>query len=293
MGANYTLNLSADLKSTSDVESKLKQKMAEWQAKGLTQIKVRYVLDKDGIKKATASVRDASGNLQRYGATLNKTTGEVKELDYVTEGATESTNGFSRQMLQSIKSAAQYALSIGIVYKALQQLQDGVQYIKDLDKEMRNVQIVAGYTDETIQGLAVQYNSLAKEMGATTLEVASGSLEWVRQGKTIEETQELLQSTLMLSKLGNVDAADATEYLTSILNGFKLEAKDSVGVVDKLVAIDNAAATSVEEMAVAFQKSAVSAQAAGVDLETLAAYVGTVSSVTRLSAETVGTSLIF
>ncbi len=258
----------------------------------------------DGFRVVGREVDTTTRISENYARNQSKLSTELKKnSDFVslngknyevlwkaTEKATEKQNYFTKSMMQSIKSAAQYALSIGLIYKALGELSKGIDYIRELDKEMRNIQIVAGYTDETIKNLSVGYNSLAREMGATTLEVASGSLEWVRQGKTIEETQELLQSTLMLSKLGAINSASATEYLTSVLNGFKLEAEDAVGVVDKLVAIDNAAATSVEEMAVAFQKSAVSAQKAGVDLSTLAAYVGTVSSVTRLSAETVGTA---
>ena len=42
-----------------------------------------------------------------------------------------------------------------------------------------------------------------------------------------------------------MDTASATEYLTSTLNGFKLETKDAVSIVDKLVNIDNLAATTV------------------------------------------------
>lgn len=39
----------------------------------------------------------------------------------------------------------------------------------------------------------------------------------------------------MLSKLGNIDAATSTDRLTSIMNGFKLEVKDTSTVIDKLV----------------------------------------------------------
>ena len=49
---------------------------------------------------------------------------------------------------------------------------------------------------------------------------------------------------MMLSKLGALDSAQATEYLTAILNGFNMKGEDAVKVVDKLVAIDNIAATS-------------------------------------------------
>lgn len=109
-----------------------------------------------------------------------------------------------------------------------------------------------------------------------------------RQGKTISETADLTKASVMMSKLANMESAQATEYLTSIINGFKLESTEVIGVLDKLVAVDNDAATSVAELATAMQRSSNVAQQAGVSMEELVAYIGTVSSVTRRSAETVG-----
>ena len=93
-----------------------------------------------------------------------------------------------------------------------------------------------------------------------------------------------------MSKLGNVEAAQATEYLTSVLNGFKLEAEDAMSVVDRLVNLDNQYATSVAEIASAMQRSSNSAQQAGVDFNELASYITVLSSVTRKSAESIGES---
>ena len=100
-----------------------------------------------------------------------------------------------------------------------------------------------------------------------------------------------MRSTLMLSKLGNMEAADATKKLTSTLNGFKLEAEDASLVVDKVIDLDNRMATSANEITTALQYSAASAQQAGVSFDELASYIATISSVSRRSAESIGQSL--
>lgn len=41
------------------------------------------------------------------------------------------------------------------------------------------------------------------------------SLEWLRQGRTAEQTTELLTQSTKLSKLGAIEASDATEKLTA------------------------------------------------------------------------------
>jgi hypothetical protein len=47
------------------------------------------------------------------------------------------------------------------------------------------------------------------------------------------------------------------------------------------------------ELAKAMQYTASAAQITGIDFDHLAAYIGTISSVTRLSAESIGQSIIF
>lgn len=92
---------------------------------------------------------------------------------------------------------------------------------------------------------------------------------------------------MTLSKVGAMESAEATELLTSTLNGYKMAAEDSMGVVDKISAIDMAAATSSEELMVALSRTANSADDAGVSFDKLLAMIATTSSVTRKSASTI------
>lgn len=173
-----------------------------------------------------------------------------------------------------------------IVFGSLQKFQAGIQYVEDLNAELTKLQFVTGESSESVYNVAEGYNTLAAEMHVSTLEVAQGSLEWARQGKTAQESLDLTRESIKLAKLGNLDTAQATEYLTSTLNGFKLEAKDAAGVVDKLIQLDNNYATSAGEIATALQRSSNSAQQAGIGFDKLAAYITVVSSVTRKSAIT-------
>lgn len=95
---------------------------------------------------------------------------------------------------------------------------------------------------------------------------------------------------MILSKVGAIESSQATELLTSTLNGYKMEAQDAMHVVDALSAVDLAAATSVEELAVALQSTANMARVNGVGFEQLIGMIGAVSETTRRSASVVGNS---
>jgi len=235
-------------------------------------------------QRGGASVQDVRGSFDDLRTSVTKVGASMKNT-------TKDGYGFTSMLEVAIKKVAIWFLATQAIYGSLRKIEEGIQYIKDLNKELTNVQIVTGMTADEVDRLAVEYNKLAKEMGATTIQVAQGSLEWFRQGKTIEETSELMKSTLMLSKLGNMESADSTEKLTATLNGFKLEAEDASLVVDKIIDLDNRMATSANEIATALQYSAASAQQAGVSFDELTSYIATISSVSRRSAESIGQSM--
>lgn len=109
-----------------------------------------------------------------------------------------------------------------------------------------------------------------------------------RQGKTAQETSQLLTASTMLSKLGMMDANEATEKLTATLNGYKFSASQATDVVDKLVNVDLIAATSAEELATALQYVASQSSSAGISFDKMIGLIAVGSETTRLSAETIG-----
>jgi len=188
--------------------------------------------------RIAAEIKKAANEQQRKAAASQKSA-------TVTEKAAAAQNNIAKDLGNNVFKVMQWGIATSLVYGSLQEIRKALEYIVGLNKELTNIRIVTGMDASQVTELSNGYNQLAKEMGATTLEVAKGSLEWFRQGKTIEETNQLMKSSLMMSKLGNMDSAQATEYLTSTLNGFKLEAGDSIGVIDKLTQLDNNYATSV------------------------------------------------
>lgn len=135
-----------------------------------------------------------------------------------------------------------------------------------------------------------KYNELAKDMSVTTKNITSSADEWLRQGKSVAETNELIKDSVILAKVGQIDEAEATKYLTSAMNGFKTETSDVIGIVDKLTNVDLESATSAGGLAEAMSKCANSADVAGVSMDALIGYIATVAEVTQKSDSVVGES---
>lgn len=165
-----------------------------------------------------------------------------------------------------------------------------VDAVKELDKSLTNLQIVTNGTTSEAKQMLDTYNQIAIEMGSTTRQVADASVEWLRQGYSASEAAELTKNSMVLSKVGAVDSAQATEYLTSALKGYKIEASNALSIIDKLTSIDLVAATSSGDLAEAMSRTANSANLAGVSMDKLLGYIATVAEVTQKSASSVGES---
>ena len=199
--------------------------------------------------RATNTFTDAQKKETVEQVTLNENTGKftdkISKLEGGISNASQSTRSWTANIVNNIGKVIQWALATAAIYGSLKKLQEGVIYVSALNKALIDAQIVTGMTQSAVDQLGNQYNILAKELGATTLQVADASIEFLRQGKTIQETQELVRMSVMMSKLANMESAASTEALTAIMNGFQLKVKDLMPVLDSLVELDNSYASSV------------------------------------------------
>lgn len=207
----------------------------------------------------------------------------------------ERSNNILKNFAEGLKNAADRVINYTLAYRAMDAVtrafRNSIQTAKELDAAFTDIEMVLLQSGSSIDKLKLEYADLAQEMSATIVEVAQGSDEWLRQGKTAEETATLLKASMVMSRVGQLESADATSKMTAVLNGYKLEAEDAMRVVDMLSQVDVKSASSVGDLAEALQRSANSANEAGVSMEMLIGYIATIRETTQRSANTIGESL--
>ena len=184
-----------------------------------------------------------------------------------------------------------YTVAYRLMWAAISKIRQAIDVAQELNKAFTDIEMVTMGTAEATQKLRKEYADLAVEMSATVTQVAEGANEWLRQGKTAEETTSLIKASMVMSRIGAIESADATSYLTSVLNGYKIATEDVMHVVDAMSQVDIESASSVDDLAVALQRSASTASQAGVSFERLLGYVATVREVTQRTASVVGESM--
>lgn len=191
---------------------------------------------------------------------------------------------------QNIKNFANYMVSATVAMTTLRTATAAVDTVKELDKAIVDLQMATGQSRAETQDLMTSYINLGKQLGATGLEVSAAASDYLRQGKSVAETNKLITDSIVLSKIGNIDSATATTALTTAMKGYGVEVDNVIGIVDKLSAVDMVSATSAGGLASAMQETATNANMAGVSMDKLLGYLAVVGETTGAAMSSVGNS---
>lgn len=242
-------------------------------------------LEKSGLMGGFKGLQSAldSGNItaKEFQETFN----DLK-LDAIKAGV-ETTNVFDK-LGSALKTNIKQKAVTAIAGFSVQQLKEVYDNVVKLDSAVVNLSMVTGYNRDRTKELVASYSEMAQELGAVTSEVAAAADDWLRQGYSLEDTNELIKTSTVLSKIGLIDSAEATQYLTSAIKGYKVEINDAMSIADKLSAVDMAAAVSVGGLAEGMSKTANSARLAGVEMDTLLGYLAAVGEVTQQDMASIG-----
>lgn len=200
----------------------------------------------------------------------------------------EGGNAFA-MLATKMKTYFSYFISSSVIMAIYSGISNLISNVKNLDEAMTDLRIVTGNTRKETDELLDSYNALAQKLGTTTVAVSEGAVDWLRQGYSGDEAEELLTQSMTLSIVGDMESADATDALTAALKGYKLEVEDASSVVDKFMTVDMAAATSSEDLALALAKTAANAKISGLSLDDVIGQLAVVNETMKEAGEQTGT----
>lgn len=177
------------------------------------------------------------------------------------------------------------------IYEIIDAGKQGLETVKEFNDLKTDLAMATGEGKAYVNDLMKSYNDLGQELGAITSDVASSADSWLRQGRTMAETNQLIQDSMVLSKDAQMDSEQASKVLTATLNGFQMSADQAGHISDVLTSIDLQSASDSSGIGEALSRTASMANNAGVSLEKTAAMIATIKDVTQQSDETIGTSV--
>lgn len=239
-----------------------------------------------GYAQAGANIQQQVGLLgeqvdQQDDTSRQETIADIQELNTSLEKQ-QTTLG------KAFKQFTIYAIVIRTVKKALR---EAVQTVQQLDRSLTEQAMVTGKTRQETYKLLSSYQQLAIQLGSTSKDVAEVATQFMRQGKTAQDSLKLTEAAVSAAKVAGISATESVNYLTTALNGFRLSADQAMRVSDRFASIAAVSATSYEELATALSKVAAQANLAGMSIDYTTALLAKGIETTREAPETIGTAL--
>ena len=235
--------------------------------------------DFDGLRN---SISELTPEARKMGKEIQKT-GDSFDLAAV-----------KAQELSSLKNRVLSFFSVtGAIQLFRRAIRSAFETVKDLDKAMTEIAVVSKFSVNDMWSQLPRFTDNANELGLSIRDVYDATTLYVQQGLDLDQSLELSTETLKMAAIAGLDAAAATDAMTSALRGFNMElnedsARKVSDIYSKLAAIT---ASDVEELSTAMSKTASIAHSVNMEFETTASFLAQGIETTREAAETIGTML--
>lgn len=195
-----------------------------------------------------------------------------------------------QNFMTTLANTAKWQVASTMIHGVVGAFQNAVGHAKNLNKALNDIQIVTGYTSNTMANLARDASAAASALNTTTTEYAKAALIFYQQGLSGSAVSERADTVIKLAQVTGQSAELVSEQMTAIWNNFDDGSETLEYYADALTKLGATTAASTSEIAAGLQKFSAIADTVGLSYETAAAAIATVIDKTKESAEVVGTA---
>ena len=237
-----------------------------------------------GTDRLTAEVKAANGEIHKMTVRLD-------------------SNGFARFVDNGITQFGRLKEAIGGIfsgiwgyfryylspYMLVSYTRRVLEQVKEIDTAMTELKKVSDASAGAIDAYFDDAVISAKELGSSVKDMISATADWSRMGYNLPDSRELGEVAVLYKNVGDgIDIDTANESLVSTIQGFQLQAKDAMSVIDSFNEVSNNYAISSAGIGEALKRSAAAFNAANTDLNQSIALITAGNEIVQ-SPEKVGT----
>lgn len=244
----------------------------------------------------SSKVNELDTDLGNLKGTISSLTPEADELAEQINKTSEEVN-IATQRAQELSNLKSQVLSFFTITGAVQLFRQAVQSafetVKELDEAMTEIAVVSDFSVGDMWKQLPKFTEQANQLGKSIRDVYGATTLYVQQGLDLDNSLKLANETLKMAAVAGMDAADATDAMTSALRGFNMELSETSAqkvndVYSELAAIS---AADTQEISTAMSKVASLAHNVNMEFETTASFLTQGIEATREAPETIGTAL--
>lgn len=202
----------------------------------------------------TGTTKIAANTFAEWSATVDPLTGRLSML----RTGIKKTETIIEQIKRKTKEVFTYFSGSSIIFKAVNELKKGIQYVRDIDLALTELKKVTDETEETYDKFLKTAAKTGARLGSTISAVTEATATFAKLGYSIEQASEMAEAAIVYKNVGdNIESTeDAANSIISTLKGFGMAASESMAIVDKFNEVGNRFAITSQGIGEALRLSA-------------------------------------
>ena len=193
--------------------------------------KFRFEEFDDELQTITGTLKVGPREFRKVTIGVNQFTGAIRE----SQGALKKTETFIQSFKRKLSEISSYFSASSVIFKAVNELKKGIQYVRDIDLALTELKKVTDETEKTYAKFLDTAAKTADKVGSTIQKVVSSTADWARLGYSMEQAAKFAETTQILMNVSEfTDVSQATDTLISAVQAFGYTAETSMEVVDLL-----------------------------------------------------------
>ena len=213
------------------------------------------------IKGFNAETRTLTYTVKTGKNEFTEYTAAVRHLDkqlVSVQGATKRTETFFEATVRKMKELTSYFSGMAIFNRIGQELRRGIQYVREIDLALTELKKVTDETEESYDRFLDTAAKTGARLGTTISAVTEATATFAKLGYTMEQATEMAEAAIVYKNVGDnlASTEDAANSIISTMKGFRLEASESMAIVDRFNEVGNRFAITSQGIGEALRLSA-------------------------------------
>lgn len=214
---------------------------------------------------------------------------QIKEVSSSIDKARSSSVNFGEQLKSAFARLPSFLLIGAEIGAVTGFLKEGIQYVNEYNKALTLIATTTNKSSTEINQLGKDFQQMAQQMGVSTKEIADGSIEFFRnKSMSNDEVKKNMQTVVEYSKISGTEIDASSKIVISAMNTMKTTA---LNASDVFTLLGDSVSSSANTIGTAFQYVGGEAESINIPFQKTAAYIAVISSVTKRSAEEIGTAI--
>ena len=197
----------------------------------------------------------------------------------------------TRDLLTTLGNTAKWQIASSAIHGITGAISESIQYIEKFDRALTDIRMVSDLNNDQMLKFVQNTREIAKEVNATSLEIAQGSTIFFQQGLDAQQVEERIAVTTKMANVTGETTEKVSSQLTAIWNNFNKDGTEALeSYADTLTYLGAKTAADTNQIATAMEKFAASADTVGLSYEYAASAVAQVIDRTQMAPEEVGTA---